>query len=86
MGILPSASAAWVISEEEFMKQLPMVDNLKFRIGYGLAGNQSGIDSYTTLNLVKPNGVVPVGNSAVVSFRRLAEHESRPEMGSETYL
>ncbi len=50
------------------MKQLPMVDNLKFRIGYGLAGNQSGIDSYTTLNLVKPNGVVPVGNSAVVSL------------------
>ncbi len=52
-GFFPSASAAWVISEEEFMKQLPMVDNLKFRIGYGLAGNQSGIDSYTTLNLVK---------------------------------
>lgn len=47
---------------------MPMVDNLKFRIGYGLAGNQSGIDSYTTLNLVKPNGVVPVGNSAVVSL------------------
>ena len=67
-GFFPSASAAWVISEEEFMKQLPMVDNLKFRIGYGLAGNQSGIDSYTTLNLVKPNGVVPVGNSAVVSL------------------
>ena len=50
------------------MKRLPVVDNLKFRIGYGLAGNQSGIDSYTTLNLVKPNGVVPVGNSAVVSL------------------
>ena len=66
-GFFPSASAAWVISEEKFMKQLPVVDNLKFRIGYGLAGNQSGIDSYTTLNLVKPNGVVPVGNSAIVS-------------------
>lgn len=68
MGLFPSASAAWVISEEEFMKQFPVIDNLKFRIGYGLAGNQSGIDSYTTLNLVKPNGVVPVGNSAIVSL------------------
>ena len=67
-GFFPSASAAWVISEEEFMKQFPVIDNLKFRIGYGLAGNQSGIDSYTTLNLVKPNGVVPVGNSAIVSL------------------
>ena len=67
-GFFPSISAAWVVSEEKFMKRLPVVDNLKFRIGYGLAGNQSGIDSYTTLNLVKPNGVVPVGNSAVVSL------------------
>lgn len=67
-GFFPSVSAAWVISEEKFMKRLPVIDNLKFRIGYGLAGNQSGIDSYTTLNLVKPNGVVPVGNSPVVSL------------------
>ena len=63
-----------------------MVDNLKFRIGYGLAGNQSGIDSYTTLNLVKPNGVVPVGNSAVVSLGDLTEYEPRLEVGSETHL
>lgn len=50
------------------MKRIPLVDNLKLRIGYGLAGNQSGIDSYTTLNLVKPNGVVPVGSSQVVTL------------------
>lgn len=67
-GFFPSVSAAWVISEEKFMKQFPMVDNLKFRMGYGLAGNQSGIDSYTTLSLLKPNGVIPVGNSAAVSL------------------
>lgn len=67
-GFFPSASAAWVISEEKFMKRFEMVDNLKFRIGYGLAGNQSGIDSYTTLSLMKPNGVIPVGNSPAVSL------------------
>ncbi|WP_455963573.1 SusC/RagA family TonB-linked outer membrane protein [Bacteroides bouchesdurhonensis] len=70
-GFFPSVSAAWVISQEKFMKRFPLIDNLKFRIGYGLAGNQSGIDSYTTLNLVKPNGVVPVGNSPVVSLDNL---------------
>lgn len=70
-GFFPSVSAAWVVSEEKFMKHLPLIDNLKFRIGYGLAGNQSGIDSYTSLNLVKPNGVVPVGNSSVVSLDNL---------------
>lgn len=67
-GFFPSFSAAWVMSEEKFMKHLSMINNLKFRIGYGLAGNQSGIDSYTTLNLVKPNGVIPVGSSSVVSL------------------
>jgi TonB-linked SusC/RagA family outer membrane protein len=67
-GFSPSFSAAWVVSEENFMKHFSMVNNLKYRIGYGLAGNQSGIDSYTTLNLVKPNGVIPVGSSSVVSL------------------
>lgn len=67
-GFFPSFSAAWVLSEEKFIKHLPTINNLKFRIGYGLAGNQSGIESYTTLNLVKPNGVIPIGSSSVVSL------------------
>ncbi|MGV8827264.1 MAG: SusC/RagA family TonB-linked outer membrane protein [Breznakibacter sp.] len=38
-GALPSASVAWRISEEAFMKDLDVVDNLKLRIGYGITGN-----------------------------------------------
>lgn len=67
-GFFPSVSAAWNVTRENFMKQFTWVDNLKVRIGYGLAGNQSGIDSYTTLRLARPNGVVPVGSSQVVSL------------------
>ena len=67
-GYFPAFSAAWRLGEEAFIKDLGVFSDLKFRIGYGLAGKQSGIDSYTTLNLVKPNGVVPVGNSAIVSL------------------
>ena len=67
-GFFPSFSSAWIVSEEKFMKQFTFVDNLKLRVGYGLAGNQSGIDSYTTLNYVKPNGVILVGASAVTSL------------------
>lgn len=70
-GFFPSVSAAWNVTEENFMKQFSQVDNLKIRIGYGLAGNQSGIDSYTTLRLARPNGVVPVGSSQVVSLSDL---------------
>lgn len=67
-GFFPSVSVAWAVNEEKFMKQITWIDNLKFRVGYGLAGNQNGIDSYTTLGLVRPNGVVPVGNSATVTL------------------
>lgn len=70
-GFFPSVSAAWNVTRENFMKQFEQVNNLKIRIGYGLAGNQSGIDSYTTLRLAQPNGVVPVGNSQVVSLTEL---------------
>ena len=40
-GIFPSVSAAWAVSEEKFMKRIPLVDNLKLRVGHGLAGNQN---------------------------------------------
>lgn len=39
-GVLPSASAAWRISEETFMKEnLSFINNLKLRGGYGVTGN-----------------------------------------------
>lgn len=43
-GYFPSASAAWRISEENFMKSVDFLNNLKLRAGYGTAGN-NGIDN-----------------------------------------
>lgn len=70
-GFFPSASLAWNVTEETFMKQFRSVDNLKLRVGYGLAGNQGGIDSYTTMALVRPNGVTPVGNAPLVTYESM---------------
>lgn len=53
------------------MRRFHLIDNLKLRLGYGLAGNQGGIDSYTTMALVRPNGVTPVGNSPLVTYESL---------------
>ena len=48
-GYFPSASAAWRISEENFMKNVTFVDNLKLRVGYGTSGNNNIDDGmYTT--------------------------------------
>lgn len=70
-GFFPAVSVAWVVGKEKFMEKLTFIDNLKVRAGYGLAGNQNGIDSYTSLNLIRPNGVAPVGSSPVVTMDQL---------------
>lgn len=38
-GIFPAVSLSYVLSEEEFMKDLSAIDLLKFRLSYGLVGN-----------------------------------------------
>ena len=49
-GVFPSASFAWRISEENFLKNVEWVSNLKLRASFGQVGNQ-GISPYTTLGL-----------------------------------
>ncbi len=41
-GNFPSLAAAWRISEENFMKTVPAISNLKFRLGWGQTGNSGG--------------------------------------------
>jgi TonB-dependent starch-binding outer membrane protein SusC len=50
-GTFPSVAAAWVISEEPFLKSVTSVNNLKLRASWGQAGN-SAIDPYKTLTLL----------------------------------
>ena len=40
-GLFPAVSGGWRISNEPFMKGLTFIDDLKFRAGYGITGNQS---------------------------------------------
>lgn len=47
-GTFPSASLGWTISNEEFMKDVTWLDNLKLRAGYGVTGVVPS-DSYLSL-------------------------------------
>jgi TonB-linked SusC/RagA family outer membrane protein len=40
-GIFPGVSAAWILSEEPFLKSNNLISNLKLRAGYGSTGNES---------------------------------------------
>ncbi len=67
-GFFPSVSGAWVISKEEWMKNLPFINNAKLRVGYGLSGNLGGIGPYNSMQLIQPNGVVPVNGALVTTL------------------
>ncbi|PSL45336.1 TonB-linked SusC/RagA family outer membrane protein [Chitinophaga niastensis] len=55
-GNFPSGSLAWRASEEEFIKNLHVFSNLKFRGGYGLTGNDR-IGDYIYMALYGPTNV-----------------------------
>ncbi len=40
-GWFPSAALAWRISNENFLKDSKVINNMKLRLGYGITGNQS---------------------------------------------
>ena len=47
--MFPSGAVSWKAHEEEFIKRLNVFDELKFRLSYGISGNQ-GISPYQTLS------------------------------------
>jgi TonB-dependent starch-binding outer membrane protein SusC len=62
-GTFPSVSAAWLVSDEPFMKNQKLVNNLKLRASYGVTGNQSGLSSYNTLALYSASSTKYYDNS-----------------------
>lgn len=70
-GLFPSVSASWTISDEPWMPQSDVLDHLRLSGGYGLAGNQSAIDSYLTLPLYEPNGLIELGGKGITTYAAL---------------
>lgn len=64
-GFFPSASAAWRVSEEKFMKNQSTVSNLKLRLSYGVVGNE-GIAPYSSQGLMYATEAY-FGNSEVAT-------------------
>lgn len=55
-GTFPSASVAWRMSEEKFIKDLHLFDDLKFRVGYGVSGNSLGFGPFQAIQTYGPSG------------------------------
>lgn len=48
-GLFPAVSAGWRIIDEDFMKSIPAISDLKLRAGYGVSGNSVGFDAFSSI-------------------------------------
>ena len=77
-GFFPSVSGSWVAVREPFFQQLDWLSNLKFNLGYGLSGNEGGLDSYLTRALYSPVGVTDTDGIPAVTYGLV--HNANPEL------
>lgn len=83
----PSVSAAWRITEENFMKNQHVFDDLKLRVGYGVSGNSLGFDAFIAHPLYGATGwftyVNPDGSTS--DYRTLgATRNANPDLKWES--
>lgn len=66
-GFFPSAAVAWRMSEEAFIKKLNVFDNLKFRLSWGITGNQEIPNKISQIMLAtNGGGAILDGGTTVV--------------------
>ena len=82
-GYFPSFSVAWRMSEEPFMKNIKPISNMKFRLGWGIVGNDR-ISNYLSMDLYTQSKY-GVGNKlvTVLTSKQLANLDLKWE-GSST--
>lgn len=85
-GIFPSFSAGWRISEENFLKDVKWLDDMKLRGSYGILGsfaNVPGTNAFSLYNQGFRNSYYPItgGNTITQGFRQ--SNIGNPETGWE---
>lgn len=86
-GTFPSVSAAWRITEEDFMKDQSVFNDLKLRVGYGVSGNSLGFDAFYSRPIYGSTGWFTYvdANGTSSQYRILgATRNSNPDLKWET--
>jgi len=71
-GTFPAISVGWRINKENFLKDNSIINDLKFRVGYGVTGNQD-IGEYNSIAKVSRSTVV-FGGKPVDSYGYLSNN------------
>ncbi|MGV3589090.1 MAG: SusC/RagA family TonB-linked outer membrane protein [Adhaeribacter sp.] len=81
-GVFPSASLGYRISEEDFVKSLPVITNLMLRAGWGETGNQAGLSNYPVYASLSANGRYPFGGTVLSGY--YVPTQANPDIRWET--
>jgi len=57
-GIFPSASLKWIVSDENFMKTVPVLSDLKLRASFGVNGNNNLPNDYASIATIGSAGYI----------------------------
>ncbi|HNU86821.1 MAG TPA: SusC/RagA family TonB-linked outer membrane protein [Ferruginibacter sp.] len=74
----PTAALGWVISSEKFMQRVNIVNFLKLRVGYGVAGNQT--QRYSSLSSVTTNASYVFGDGGATSYGQNVATIGNPDL------
>ncbi len=66
-GSFPSVAVAWRVSEEEFMKSLSWLSNLKLRLSYGQTGNDN-VSAYQTQGSISGAKYYTFGSNESIGY------------------
>lgn len=83
-GYFPSASLAWKISDENFLKKIETINNLKIRLSYGQVGNQGiGVFGTRSRAVIDPS-INYAFNGVLVTGVTPSSRVSNPDLTWET--
>ena len=66
-GFFPGASLGWRLSEENFVKNVAAISNLKLRVGYGKVGNPLNAGRFAYLATINSGITYPFGTNGTVN-------------------
>ena len=87
-GIFPSAAFAWKIKDEAFLRSSAAVSDLKLRLGYGVTGQQDGINNFDYISYYKLSSntaLYQLGNQFYSMYRPDGYYYNRKWEQTATY-
>jgi TonB-linked SusC/RagA family outer membrane protein len=74
----PTAAVGWIISSEDFMKNISVVNYLKLRAGYGLSGNQT--PRYSSIARVNVSPAYIFGDGGTTAIGQQVSQLGNPDL------